>query len=76
LDGAIFKNTVSVGKTPQNTNNSRLPNLSVAKLIRQKRLKKMEKSGGNLPPTLPVSLGGSQLSWNPIYNAPENYSFN
>ena len=64
-------------KTPSNFNsNSRLPMLSVAKLIRQKRLKKMGKSIGNLPPTLPNSLEGAHLSWNPIYNAPENYSFN
>jgi hypothetical protein len=64
-------------KTPSNFNsNSRLPMLSVAKLIRQKRLKKMGKSSGNLPPTLPNSLEGIPLSWNPIYNAPENYSFN
>jgi hypothetical protein len=75
LDGALFKGSVFVDKTPQNVN-SRLPTLSVAKLIRQKRLKKNGKSGGNLPPTLPACLEGMHLSWNPIYNAPENYSFN
>jgi hypothetical protein len=64
-------------KTPSNLNsNSQLPMLSVAKLIRQKRLKKMGKSVGNLPPTLPTNLEASHLSWNHTYNAPENYSFN
>ena len=71
MEGALFKGNVWDAKTPQNMSNSRLPTLSVAKLIRQKRLKKMGKLGGNLPPTLPATL-----SWNPIYNAPENYSFN
>jgi hypothetical protein len=75
LDSALFKNSVLFAKTPQNTH-SRAPTLSVAKLIRQKRLKKMGKSSGDLPPTLPASLEGIPLSWNPIYNAPENYSFN
>ncbi|CAF2798149.1 unnamed protein product [Rotaria sp. Silwood2] len=77
LDGALFKENVLSVKTPPNTNNnSRLPTLSAAKLIRQKRLKKMGKSGGNLPPTLPACLEGIPLSWNTMYNAPENYSFN
>ena len=74
MGGALFKENVLAVKTPQNQSQSqsRLPNLSVAKLIRQKRLKKMGKlAGGNLPPTLPANL-----SWNPMYNAPENYSFN
>jgi hypothetical protein len=64
-------------KSSSNFNsNSRLPMLSVAKLIRQKRLKKIGKSIGNLPPTLPNNFEDIPLSWNPIYNAPENYSFN
>lgn len=70
MGGALFKGNVLVPKTPQNAS-SRPATLSVAKLIRQKRLKKMGKLGEDLPPTLPASL-----SWNPMYNAPENYSFN
>ncbi|CAF3319754.1 unnamed protein product [Rotaria socialis] len=77
LDNVLFKESVFSPKTPQNThNNARLPRLSVAQLIRQKRLKKNGKLGGNLPPTLPASLQGVPLSWNSTYNAPENYSFN
>lgn len=57
------------------TSNSRLPNLSVAKLIRQQRLKKTNKSGELFPPD-DASMGGSHLSWNHMYNARENYSFN
>ncbi|CAF3380512.1 unnamed protein product [Rotaria sp. Silwood1] len=77
LDGALFKENVLYVQTPPNTNkNSRLPTLSAAKLIRQKRLKKMGKSGGNFPPTLPACLESIPLSWNTMYNAPENYSFN
>ncbi|CAM4741637.1 unnamed protein product [Rotaria magnacalcarata] len=77
LDNVLFKESALSVKTPQNTNNNaRLPRLSVAQLIRQKRLKKNGKLGGNLPPTLPASLQGVPLSWNSTYNAPENYSFN
>ncbi|CAF1009149.1 unnamed protein product [Rotaria sordida] len=77
LDGALFKeNVLSIKTPPHITNNSRLPSLSVSKLIRQKRLKKVGKSGENLPPTLPAYLEGIHLSWNSMYNAPENYSFN
>lgn len=66
----LFKESAFSMKTPQNQN-SRPTTLSVAKLIRQKRLKKLGKSGDDLPPTLPANL-----SWNSMYNAPENYSFN
>jgi len=77
LNRTLFKESVLLDKTPQNmTSNSRLPVLSVAKLIRQKRLKKLGRSPGSLPPTLPATLEGVPFSWNPIYNAPENYSFN
>jgi hypothetical protein len=57
-------------KIPPKTNNNknRLPPLSVSKLLRQKR----SKNRGNIP----TSVDGIQLSWNPTYNAPENYSFN
>jgi hypothetical protein len=61
---------------PKQKNNSRLPPVSVSKLLRQKRLKNRGKSAGNIPSTLPTSVEGIQLSWNPIYNAAENYSFN
>ncbi|CAF1055365.1 unnamed protein product [Adineta steineri] len=63
VDGALLKKDLSSLKTSQN----QLPTLSAAKLIRQKRLKKM----GNLHP----SLEGVSLSWNYTYDAPENYSF-
>jgi len=77
LNRTLFKESVLLDKTPQNMiTNTRLPALSVAKLIRQKRLKKLGKSPGSLPPTLPATLEGTHFSWNPIYNAPENYSFN
>ena len=55
---------------------NRLPNLSVAKSIRQSRLKKMGKVGGNIPAGAATSMDGSHLSWNHNYHAPENYSFN
>lgn len=73
LEGALFKESILEVKTPVAETHSRLPTLSVAKLIRQRRLKKIGREGGagNLPPTLPANL-----SWNPLYNAPENYSFN
>lgn len=77
MDTALFKESVLSIKTPQNLNtNARLPKLSAAQLIRQKRLKRSGKVGGTLPPTLPACLEGVNLSWNNIYNAPENYSFN
>ena len=61
---------------PKPKNNKQLPPLSVSKLLRQKRLKNRGKSAGDKPSTLPVLVNGIPLSWNPIYNAPENYSFN
>jgi len=80
LDSGLFKENALLPKTtPQhrsNNNKSRLPNLTAAKLIRQKRLKKIGQSKENLPPTLPASLGKNYLSWNYMYNGPENYSFN
>ncbi|CAF0901591.1 unnamed protein product [Rotaria sordida] len=78
LDRALFKDSVLAIKTPPktNNNNSRLPPLSTAKLLRQKRLKKLGKLTGNVSSMLPISLDGIQLSWNSTYNAPENYSFN
>ena len=77
LDHGLFKDSVLSIKTPPRvTNNSRLPPVSVAKLLRQKRSKKQGKSTGNVSSTLPTSMEGIQLSWNWTYNAPENYSFN
>ncbi|CAF4606065.1 unnamed protein product [Rotaria sp. Silwood1] len=77
LDRALFKDSVLAIKTPAKTNNnSRLPPLSTAKLLRQKRLKKLGKSTGYMSSAIPISLDGIQLSWNTTYNAPENYSFN
>jgi hypothetical protein len=77
VDGTLFKESVLSIKTPlDRNNNSRLPTLSVAKLLRQKRLRKTAMSGENLPPTLPACLEGIPLSWNRMYNALENYSFN
>ncbi|CAF5116560.1 unnamed protein product, partial [Rotaria sp. Silwood1] len=75
LDRALFKDSVLAIKTPAKTNNnSRLPPLSTAKLLRQKRLKKLGKSTGYMSSAIPISLDGIQLSWNTTYNAPENYS--
>jgi hypothetical protein len=69
-------------KIPPKTNNininnkNQLPPLSVSKFLRQKCIKNRGKSAGNIPSALPTSLDGIKLSWNPTYNAPENYSFN
>ncbi|CAF4138549.1 unnamed protein product [Rotaria socialis] len=77
LDRTLFKDSILSIKAPANTNHaSRLPPLSAAQLVRQRRLKKLGKSTGNMPSKLPTSMNGIHLSWNPIYNAPENYSFN
>ncbi|CAF2382899.1 unnamed protein product [Rotaria sp. Silwood2] len=77
LDHGLFKDsTLSIKSPAKSNNNSRLPPLSTAKLLRQKRLKKLGKSTGNVSSMIPISLDGIQLSWNPTYNAPENYSFN
>jgi hypothetical protein len=73
----LFKDSIlSLKIPPKTSHNRRLPPLSVAKLLRQKRLKKRGKSAGSIPPTLPASSEDNHLSWNPTYNAPENYSFN
>jgi len=71
-----FDRILSLKTPPKTATNSRLPPLSVSKFLRQKRLKNRGKSAGNKPATLPTSLDGIQLSWNHMYNAPENYSFN
>ncbi len=67
-----FSHGPSLKTPPKPTNKTRLPPLSVAKLLRQKRLKNRKKLAENVATT----LDGIQLSWNPTYNAPENYSFN
>ncbi|CAF1303005.1 unnamed protein product [Adineta steineri] len=65
-DSELFKDGVLLLKNPSKTNeNNRLP--PVSKILRQNRMKKRIKS---------ASLEGIELSWNPTYNAPENYSFN
>jgi hypothetical protein len=66
LDSGLFKDGIlSIKNGARTNNNNRLPPLS--KILRQNRLKKRVQS---------ASLEGIQLSWNTIYNAPENYSFN
>ncbi|CAF0969415.1 unnamed protein product [Didymodactylos carnosus] len=63
----LFKDSVLAMKTPA----LKLPPLSVSKLLRMKRkgLKSLQRQ-----PT--VILSDINLSWNPTYQAPENYSFN
>lgn len=76
-DNRLFKDSVLSIRTPANLNkNTRLPPLTAAQLIRQRRLKKLGKSTVNKASNLPNLLDGIQLSWNHMYNAPENYSFN
>ena len=71
FDSGLFKDSVlSIQSPPTINTNTRLPPLSVAKILRQKRKKMQAKS------TLPTSLNNTKLSWNYMYNAPENYSFN
>jgi hypothetical protein len=55
---------------------NRLPPVSVAKLLRDKRLRKLGKSSDGGPLNNGMSLDGVPLSWNYTYNALENYSFN
>ncbi len=64
-----FDRVLLLDTPPKSNNKNNLPPLTVSKFLREKRLKKHEQ-------TMTTTLDGIKLSWNPIYNAPENYSFN
>lgn len=73
----MFKDGIFSIKPPAKSNNKdRLPPLTAAQLIKQRRFKKLGLSNGNLLSKLPTALDDVPLSWNSTYNAPENYSFN
>lgn len=73
MDRDFYKDNFSLKPMNKSDPSHRLPPVSVAKLLREKRLKKLH---GSNPLTQCVSLEGIPLSWNHTYNAPENYSFN
>ena len=72
LDRSFFRDELLSLKTTTTKVDAarRLPPLSMAKLLREKRLK------NKLPAAIHPALQGVPLSWNHTYNAPENYSFN